>query len=186
MTRQTICFKDTNHVQRLVVLLPESSKPEEMIVESRPTPLDPILPLLPATPMSNATPFNRHEASTVPFYIPKCIKKLHLPCQHINLFLININSKTDRQSNKSNKTILPALFQIWTNLCGLGLAFEWACTTHSQELISSHMWRGLSQMSLWGEFCPSTPGPTRWLCRSTNTTSEGKNANTILDARLRL
>jgi hypothetical protein len=147
MSRQTICFKDTNHVQRLVVLLPESSQPEEMTVESRPAPPDPILPLLPAAPMSNATPLNRHKASTVPFYRPKCIKKLHLPCQHINLFLININSKTDRQSSKSNKTVLPALFQIWTNLCGLGLAFEWACTTHSQELISSHMWRGLSQMS---------------------------------------
>jgi hypothetical protein len=147
MSRQTICFKDTNHVQRLVVLLPESSQPKEMTVESRPAPPDPILPLLPAAPMSNATPLNRHKASTVPFYRPKCIKKLHLPCQHINLFLININSKTDRQSSKSNKTVLPALFQIWTNLCGLGLAFEWACTTHSQELISSHMWKGLSQMS---------------------------------------
>jgi hypothetical protein len=147
MSRQTICFKDTNHVQRLIVLLPKSSQPEEMTVESHPAPPDPILPLLPAAPMSNATPLNRHKASTVPFYSPKCIKKLHLPCQHINLFLINIHSKTDRQSSKSNKTVLPALFQIWTNLCGLGLAFEWACTTHSHELISSHMWRGLSQMS---------------------------------------
>jgi len=124
MSRQTICFKDTNHIERLVVLLPESSQQEEMTVESRPAPPDPILPLPPAAPLSNATPLSRHKASTVPLYRPKCIKKLHLPCQHINLFLITINLKTDRQSRKSNKTVLPALFQIWTNLCELGLAFE--------------------------------------------------------------
>jgi len=123
--------------------LPESSQPEETTVESRPAPPDPILPLLLAAPMSNATPLSRHKASTMPFYIPKCIKKLHLPCQHIKLFLININSKTDRQSSKLNKIVLPALFQIWTNLCGLGPTFEWACTT-------ARNWYHL----LCGEGCP--------------------------------
>jgi hypothetical protein len=68
--------------------------------------------------------FSRHKASSVPLYRRKCIKKMHLSCQHINLFLITINSKTDRQSRKSNKTVLLALFQIWTNLCELGLTFE--------------------------------------------------------------
>jgi hypothetical protein len=42
-----------------------------------------------------------------------------------------------------------------------------------------------------GVFCevtfhPSTPGSTRWLCRSTFATNEGKNASIILNARLRL
>jgi hypothetical protein len=35
-------------------------------------------------------------------------------------------------------------------------------------------------------FHPSTPGSTRWLCRSTFATNEGKNASIILNARLRL
>jgi hypothetical protein len=35
-------------------------------------------------------------------------------------------------------------------------------------------------------FRPSTPGSTRWLCRSTFATNEGKNASIILNARLRL
>jgi hypothetical protein len=96
MSKQKICFKDTNHVERLVVLLPESSQQEEMIMESRPAPPDPILPLPLAAPLSNVTPLGKHKALVVPLYIPKCIKKLHLPCQHINLFLITINSKIDR------------------------------------------------------------------------------------------
>ncbi len=66
MSKQTICFKDTNHVERLVMLLPESSQQEEMTVESRPAPRDPILPLPAAAPLWNATPLNRHKASTVP------------------------------------------------------------------------------------------------------------------------
>jgi hypothetical protein len=35
-------------------------------------------------------------------------------------------------------------------------------------------------------FRPSTPGSTRWLCRSTFATNEGKNASIILNVRLRL
>jgi len=114
MSRQTICFKDTNHVERLVVLLPESSQQEEMTVESRPAPPDPILPLPPAAPLSNATPLSRHKASTVPLYRPKCIKKLHLPCQHINLFHITINSKRN-PGNQTRQSYL--LYSIYEQIC---------------------------------------------------------------------
>jgi hypothetical protein len=65
--------------------------------------------------------------------------------------------------------------------------------THTKGLICHDPSLGLSTKSraCKGAGCevtfrPSTPGSTRWLCRSTFATNEGKNASIILNARLRL
>jgi hypothetical protein len=71
------------------------------------------------------------------------------------------------------------------------LPFPWLVPKNCHLILQPSIRPRYLAMKKWPMHCevtfrPSTPGSTRWLCRSTFATNEGKNASIILNARLRL